>query len=238
MANVSAIAVIPARSGSRGLKDKNVRDLCGKPVLAYTVDAALGSGCFSRVIVSTDSPRYGAIAERLGVEVMYRGEALSGSEATTFMVLEDLLGRLEGLPECFALLQPTSPLRAAAHIREAMSLYRENVERFDFVVSVARSEHARALVHPLDVHGGLGCFDEDFSNYRRQDAAECYSPNGAIFIGRPDVYLRQGHFFGSRSLAYVMDKAPSVDIDDGVDFLLAEAILRARAEGRRDVLPG
>lgn len=237
MADVNAIAVIPARSGSRGLKDKNVRDLCGRSVLAYTVDSALDSGCFERVVVSTDSPRYGAIAEELGAEVMYRDERLSGPDATTFMVLEDLFGRLPSFPECFGLLQPTSPLRTAVHVRGAMSLYRENSERFDFVVSVSRAEHARSLVHPLDERGGLGEFNEDFSSYRRQDTAEDYSPNGAIFIGRPSAYLAQGHFFGARSLAYRMDKASSVDIDDGIDFLLAEAILKARAEGRSDVLP-
>ena len=89
------IAVIPARSGSKGLKDKNIIDLCGKPLLAYSVEAALRTGLFDRVIVSTDSERYGEIAEQYGAEVMYRGEKLSDDKATTFMVLEDLLQRVK-----------------------------------------------------------------------------------------------------------------------------------------------
>lgn len=228
---VSSLAIIPARSGSRGLTDKNVLNLCGRPVLAYTVEAALGSGCFGHVVVSTDSERYGAIAESLGAEVHIRDPHLATSEATTFMVVKDILCAIPELPTEFALLQPTSPLRTAKHVREAVELYRKRADEFDFVVSVARADHARNLVHPLDARGGLGEFVGDFSSYRRQGAEPDYSPNGAIFAGDPAAYLERGHFFGPKSLAYVMDKQSSVDIDDIFDFLLAEAIMKARIEG-------
>lgn len=224
------IAVVPARSGSRGLPDKNIRDLCGKPMLAYSIEAALGSDRFERVIVSTDSERYGAIAMSYGAEVAYRGVDLSDSEATTFMVLEDLLGRLDPRPPVFALLQPTSPLRTVEQVKEAVDLFIERSDEFDFLVSVERAEHSSALVKPLDGRGGLGSFDDDYSTYRRQSFVE-YSPNGAIFIAKTGKYLDQGHFFGARSLAYVMDKESSVDIDDLLDFRLAEICMRERIGG-------
>lgn len=104
------IAIIPARSGSKGLKDKNIIDVCGKPLIAYSIEAAIQCGEFDRVVVSTDSQIYGEISEKYGAEVMYRGETLSNDKATTFMVLEDLLGRVDQNLDYFVLLQPTSPI--------------------------------------------------------------------------------------------------------------------------------
>ena len=89
------IAIIPARSGSKGLKDKNIIDLCGKPLLAYSIEAAVQSGCFDRIIVSTDSKRYGEIAVQYGAEFMERSDSLSNDTATTFMVIEDVLAAFQ-----------------------------------------------------------------------------------------------------------------------------------------------
>ena len=131
------IAIIPARSGSKGLKDKNIIDLCGKPLIAYTIEAAINSEMFGHVIVSTDSKRYADIAHMYGAEVMMRGEALSNDNATTYMVLEDILKNR--LPECidyFVLLQPTSPLRRKKHIKEAVNKFELKYNEFDFLVSM------------------------------------------------------------------------------------------------------
>lgn len=115
------IAIIPARSGSKGLKDKNIIDLCGKPLVAYSIDAAIQTGLFEHVIVSTDSELYAEIAQQYGAEVMMRGEALSNDKATTYMVLEDILNNKLVEPiDYFVLLQPTSPLRTSKHIKEAV----------------------------------------------------------------------------------------------------------------------
>lgn len=88
------IAIIPARSGSKGLKDKNIIDLCGKPLMAYTIEAAIQSCEFDRIIVSTDSEIYAGIASQYGAEIMMRGEKLSNDNTSTFEVLEDILKRL------------------------------------------------------------------------------------------------------------------------------------------------
>ena len=221
------IAIIPARSGSKGLKDKNIIDLRGKPLMAYSIEAALKSGCFDRVIVSTDSEKYGEIAEAFGAEVMYRGEALSSDTATTYMVIEDILHRTEGDVDYFVLLQPTSPMRTERHVREAVELFEGNFDKFDFLVSVKEAEHAAVLVKPIDGDMSLKYFDTDFSSYRRQSYKD-YSPNGAFFIAKPDRYLERKHFFGEKTLAYIMDKAASVDIDDRIDYELAKILIGER----------
>lgn len=220
------IAIIPARSGSKGLKDKNIIDLCGKPLIAYSIEAALETGLFDHVIVSTDSEHYAEIAQHYGAEVMMRGEALSNDKATTFMVLEDMLkNRLQESIDYFVLLQPTSPLRTSKHITEAIEKFESKIEHFDFLVSMKEAEHAKVLVNPIDDDESLKYFDTDFSNYRRQGYKD-YSPNGAIFIAKPDSYLEQKHFFGAKALSYIMSAEDSVDIDGALDLVVANAIMK------------
>lgn len=159
---MNKIAIIPARSGSKGLKDKNIIDLCGRPLMAYSIEAAIKSSCFNRVIVSTDSEEYGKIAKQYGAEVMYRGAKLSDDKATTFMVLEDILDRLKEPLDYFMLLQPTSPLRDENHVREAVDKFERNMPNFDFLVSVKEAEHSAVLVKPIDEDESLKYFDTDF----------------------------------------------------------------------------
>lgn len=219
------IAIIPARSGSKGLKDKNIIDLCGKSLIAYSIEAALETGLFDHVIVSTDSEHYAEIAQHYGAEVMMRGEALSNDKATTFMVLEDILkNRLQESIDYFVLLQPTSPLRTSKHITEAIEKFESKIEYFDFLVSMKEAEHAKVLVNPIDDDESLKYFDTDFSNYRRQGYKD-YSPNGAIFIAKPDSYLEQKHFFGAKALSYIMSAEDSVDIDGALDLIIAKSII-------------
>lgn len=213
------IAIIPARSGSKGLKEKNIIDLCDKPLMAYSIEAAIKSHVFDRVIISTDSQLYGEIAEQYGAEVLYRGEELSNDKATSYMVIEDVLKRIETV-DYFVLLQPTSPLRDETHVKEACQMFEEHIEEYDFLVSVKEAEHASVLVRPIENDGSLKHFNTDFSNYRRQTYKE-YSPNGAIFIGKPEAYLKRKHFFGSRSIAYVMNAFDSIDIDTHLDYEIA-----------------
>lgn len=221
------IAIIPARSGSKGLKDKNILDLCGKPIMAYSIIAGIDSGQFSRVIVSTDSEYYADLARLYHAEVMMRDESISNDSASTYSVIEDVLKKCQLLSDYFVLLQPTSPMRGSAHVKEAVALFEENYDKFDFLVSVKEAEHAGVLVRPIDSDGSLKYFDADFSNYKRQQYAE-YSPNGAIFIGKVEAYLEQKHFFGRRAIAYKMNRVDSVDIDTELDYKLAKLCMEDR----------
>lgn len=224
------IAIIPARSGSKGLKDKNIIDLCGKPMMNYSIEAAIGVACFERVIVSTDSEKYGRIATADGAEVIYRGGRLADDTATTFMVIEDLFSKIRMDFDYFVLLQPTSPLRTGKHIQEAVELFESRFSEFDFLVSMKEAEHNKHLVNPIDDDQSLKYFDTGFAGYRRQVYKD-YSPNGAIFMGKPDAYLQQKHFFGNRAIGYIMNVFDSVDVDTELDYKFAELCLQERLKG-------
>lgn len=222
--SMKRLAIIPARSGSKGLKDKNIADLCGKPLIAYSIEAALESDVFDKVFVSTDSERYAEISRQYGADVMTRGEAQSNDKATTYDVLVDLFARLDEEYDYFTLLQPTSPLRNAIHVKEAIKVFESHIDSFDFLVSVKESEHAKVLVNPIDDDETLKYFNTDFSNYRRQVYKD-YSPNGAIFIAKLYAYLQRKHFFGAKTVAYKMNAVDSVDIDGILDIELAKIII-------------
>lgn len=186
------MAVIPARSGSKGLPGKTSRN-CAESLYWHgrskrRLRAAASTRCLSRRTPLSTEP-----LQKHGAEVVYRDQRLATSSATTFMVLEDLLRNKVCPSKLLTLLQPTSPLRTSSQIADAMRLITLNFAQYDFVASVSLAEHASHLVHPLAADGSLAFFDIDYSNYRRQDSAE-YSPNGAIFIAKPDEYLAQGHF--------------------------------------------
>lgn len=219
------IAIILARSGSKGLKDKNIRMLNGKHMIGWTIEAALNCKKFDRIIVSTDSAEYKKISESYGAEVLMREKYLASDHSTSFDVIEHLLEKDIKEPyDYFVLLQPTSPLRNAQNICEACRLFEDNFNEYDFLVSVTEANHTPELVKHIK-DKSMKEFNADFANYRRQND-KYYSPNGGIFIGKPTAYLSQKHFFGERSLAFKMDKLHSVDIDDWIDFKTAEVIMK------------
>lgn len=213
------IAIIPARSGSKGLKDKNIINLMGKPMIAYTIQAAIDSGCFDSVYVSTDSLEYAELSQKYGAKTIIRDYALSDDNATTYMVIEHALNFLNSKDiqvNTFALLQPTSPLRNSQHIQEAYKLFVESQTSIDFVVSVTESSKSRNLIHTIE-DGTLAHFDSNYKNYKRQEYQEYY-PNGAMFFGKTLSYIEKGDFFGPKSIPYVMAAKESIDVDTVLDF--------------------
>ena len=221
------IAIIPARSGSKGLPNKNILMLGNKPLIAYTIEAALKSKEFERVIVSTDSLEYKYIAEKFGAEVFMRSEELSNDKASSFVVIEDVLNKIEITVDYFVLLQVTSPFRNENHIKESIKVFENGIDTYDFLVSMQKSDKSSSLIKPIYNSGTLEEYNIDYSNYSRQKYDE-YHPNGAIFIGKVKEYLEQKHFFGKRAKAYFMNKEDSIDIDDSLDFEIAITILNKK----------
>lgn len=222
------IAIIPARSGSKGLPNKNILNLCGKPLIAWTIEAAIKSHQFERIILSTDSQQYGQIGKEYGAEVVYRDENVSNDKASTYDVIKDLFNKINIADiNYFVLLQPTSPLRNENHIKEAINIFENNYYCKDTLVSVKEAHKSADLIKPIDDTLSLKNFDKDFSNYKRQSYKE-YEPNGAIFISKIDTYLKVKHFFGKQGIAYIMNEDDSIDIDDRNDFELAINILIRR----------
>ena len=147
--NHKIIAIIPARSGSKGLKDKNIKDLNGKPLIAYTIEAARNSKIFDEIIVSTDSEKYAQISKEFGAKVPFlRSSQNSSDKAGSWDVVNEVLSKLYEKYDVVVLLQPTSPLRTGIHIKEAIDLFFEKAA--DTVCSVCETPHPIFWCNTLD----------------------------------------------------------------------------------------
>ena len=232
------IAIIPARSGSKGLKDKNIKLLGGKPLLTYTIEAAAASGCFAEIHVSTDSPEYAKIAESFGAAVPFlRAESLAGDTAGSWEVVKMVLDKYEHSGQVFdtvALLQPTSPLRTAGDIRNSYTLLAE--KRADMIVAVCAAEHSPLWMNTLPENQSMdGFLDLNRLAGNRQALPVYYRINGALYIGRTEFIRRQTNYYQAGTYAYVMTKNASVDIDDAQDFEWAEYLLAKRENDDRNL---
>ena len=225
--NNKFLAIIPARSGSKGIKDKNIKLLKNKPLMAYTIEAAKNSEVFDDIIVSTDSEKYKIIAEQYGAKVPFlRDISLSGDFSKTEDVIVDTITNLEKVEkkyDYFVLLQPTSPLRNSKHIQEAVDLILE--ENLNSVISVCEVDHSLQIYNTLKENKSMYNFINKNNNTLRQNMESYYRINGAIYIMKVNEYLKSRDFYGEKSKAYIMERKFSVDIDEEIDFLLAEAII-------------
>ncbi len=223
----TCLAIIPARSGSRGVIDKNIQLLNGKPLLSYTIEAAVASGVFDTVMVSTDSEEYANVSARYGAEVPFlRSEATSSDDASTWDTVDEVLrmyDEREKSFDSFCVLQPTSPLRNAKHIVEA---YRIFVEKASVaVVSVCETEHSPAWCNFLKDDMNLDGFVSRNNMGNRQSIGKYYRLNGAIYFLYINEYKKDRYMYRSGSYAYVMEQMCSVDIDTKLDFAIAETLL-------------
>ena len=221
------LAIIPARSGSKGIKDKNIRPLCGKPLMAYSIEAALKSGKFEEVMVSTDSEKYAVIAKQYGASVPFlRSDTTASDTASSWDMVEEVLYNYKALGrefDTFCLLQPTSPLRTAEDIVGAFSLYEEKA---DFaVVSVCEAEHSPLWCGHLPATKEFLNFLDERNLKQRQAGQIFYRLNGAIYIVNVAKFKTQRNLYRKGSFAYIMSQEKSVDIDSLVDFKLAEVII-------------
>lgn len=223
------IAIIPARSGSKGLRDKNVKEMLGQPLMAYTIRAAIDAGIFDCVHVSTDSSEYARIAQGYGAEVPFlREAAYSGDKAGSWDVVRFVLGKYGSLGQEFgmvALLQPTSPLRTAEDILSAYEIFTKRDAQA--VVSVCEAEHSPLWCGTLPEDGRMSDFlKQDIKNKGRQALPTYYRLNGAIYMVRSSM-LREPEMelYGEGTYAYVMSREHSIDIDEELDFMVAETIM-------------
>lgn len=229
---MSNLAIITARSGSKGLRDKNIKSLRGIPLLAYSVKAALESGKFSHVMVSTDSPLYAKIGIENGAEVPFlRDEVSSTDAASSWDVVREVINKYRDLDtefETVTLLQPTSPLRTAEDIRSAYDLYYE--KKATSVVSVCQMEHSPLWCNTLSETLCMDGFLNNANNRQRQQLDEYYRINGSIYIVNVDHFLKGNSIYDAGSYAYIMPVERSIDIDTALDLLIAETIMNNMSE--------
>lgn len=223
------LAIIPARSGSKGLKDKNIKILNGKPLLAYTIEVAIKSNVFDEIIVSTDSEKYAQIARQYGANVPFlRSEDLSNDTASSWDVVKDIIQRYKDLGKEFdtvALLQPTSPLRTSEDIIEGYKIYDERSA--NLVVGVCEVDHSPLWTNILPKDNSMENFiNPSLVGQPRQNLEKYYRINGAIYIINTNHLMRESNIYKDKSYALIMDKKKSIDIDDEYDFIFAETILK------------
>ena len=223
------IAIIPARGGSKGLPGKNIRPLNGKPLIAYAVEAALKAKHIDRVIVSTDDEEIAKVAVQYGAELPFMRPAELATD--TAMAVDNYIytiGRLEKESgtaiDSFVVIQPTSPLRIAEDIDNAVELFES--KDADSVVSYCKEDHPITWHKYLDEEGRfVNLFEVSLKN--RQDLRVSYYPNGAVYVFKTSI-IRERKYFTDKSYAYVMPKSRSVDVDTIDDFEYAEFLLRRR----------
>lgn len=230
---MSIVAVIPARGGSKGIPRKNLVRIAGRPLIAYAIEAARNAASVDRVLISTDDSEIADVARELGAEVPFlRPPELADDTAPMLGVLRHALGWLESkgvAVEALVLLQPTSPLRTARHVEEAIALFRSAPT--SSVVSVVEVPHQfnPVSVMKLSAQGTLApFFGDQVVATRRQDKPKAYARNGpVVLVCHPDT-LRSGELYGASCLPYLMSEKDSLDIDTPQDLLLAEQALLAR----------
>jgi CMP-N-acetylneuraminic acid synthetase len=229
---VRLLAIIPARGGSKGIPRKNICPLGGRPLIAYSIDAARGSSAIDRTVVSTDDDEIAAISRSLGAEVRMRPAVLAQDDTPTRAVLAHVVAELEGeayRPDAVMTLQPTSPLRTAQHIDAAAALFAAD-PRADSLVSCIAVPH---VFHPLSVmrrtaDGYLEPFLAEPQPHRRQDKETVFARNGAaIYITRTPRLTE--YVFGGRLIPFLMDAASSVDIDTLDDLRAAERLIQLKS---------
>ncbi len=218
------LAIITARSGSKGLPGKNIKLLNGKPLIAYTIEAAITSGLFDEVFVSTDSFEYAQIAETFGaVSYPLRKQELSMDTSSSCDVLLDVINDIKPGYTNFCLLQPTSPLRDAQHIQEAFNIFMK--QEANAVISMVQMDKSPNIINTINDNGTIdGFLKVDSAKYARQNEVN-YIPNGAIFWVNCDYYNKYTDFYKENAYPYIMDKKSSLDIDDIFDFKLCQIML-------------
>jgi len=224
LADKSFLAIIPARGGSKRLKNKNILPLSEKPLIAYSIEAGLQSKYIDKVVVSSDSSDILEVAQKYGANTIKRPEELASDTASTFDAINHTLQHYQEY-DYIVLLQATSPLRTYKHIDEAIE--RLEKKSADAIVSVCEMDHSPLWSNTLDEDESLSDFlDESIANKRSQDLEQYYRINGAIYICQREKLLFEKNFFIKEKIyAYKMDKKYSIDIDEAIDFQIAEVLL-------------
>ena len=222
--NKTFLAIIPARGGSKRLPRKNILDLCGKPLISWSIEAALKSKYISKVVVSSDDEEILNISSNFGADIIKRPYELANDTATTFDAIKHTINNLEKY-DYIVLLQPTSPLRNENQIDEAIELLEE--KQADAIVSVCEMDHSPLWSNTLPKDGNMNNFLRDeVLNKRSQDLEKYYRVNGAVYICKTDKLLENKSFFLKDNIfAYIMDRKSSIDIDEEIDFLFAERVI-------------
>jgi len=227
---MNIVAIIPARGGSKGIPGKNIKELCGKPLITYIIETALKVEELDRVIVSTEDKEIAEVAKKCGAEVPFmRPEGLARDETPTLPVLQHAVKYIEEnenyMPDIVVLLYATSPLLKAERVSEAIEMLKEG--EFDSVLSV-EEDKGHYWIEKDGKHARL--YPKDPKN--RQFEKPLLKENGAIYVYKRDVLMKEGKINRGKRGLLIMEKEESIDIDEPIDFEIAEFLMRRGEYGK------
>lgn len=225
------LCVVPARGGSKGIPEKNIKEINGKPLIAYTIEEAKKSKYITRIIVSTDDMKISTISEKYGAEIPYiRPKHLAEDSSPTVEVIIDLVQKLKEkenyTPDYICVLQCTSPLRTAQDVDGAIKKLL-NTE-MDGCVSVCEVEINPYWTNVFNQEKLEYFIPEGKKILKRQDLPKIYRLNGAIYVVKTKAFLDEKSLEVENSTGYIMSEESSIDIDTIIDFKIAEIIMKEK----------
>jgi CMP-N,N'-diacetyllegionaminic acid synthase len=231
------LGFIPARGGSKGLPGKNTLPLCGKPLVAWTIQQAQRSRYLTEVIISTDSPGIARVAEEHGLPVPFlRPDELARDDSPVSDAVLHTLAWLEERGRRFdilALLEPTSPLRKEGDIDGAIELFLSRYEEADALVSVGKV-HLESPYYMKEIRDGFvqPFLPAEKVHYHRQQLKKVYFPYGVIYMSKVDAFRKTRTFYQDRTIAYPIERWQNYEIDDLHDMICVSAIMEQEMQGR------
>ena len=224
--NQKIIAVTPARGGSKGIVGKNIKPLNGEPLICHTIRAALKSSYLNGVFVSTDDSLIAKISKKCGAEIVERPGEIARDES---VIIDAILHTIDFIKDSsyddiVILLQSTSPLRNATDIDAALEMFMKT--DCDSVISMCKVEHSPYWYFKYDGEKFKPLLGDEHLKMRRQELPDVYRPNGAIYISTIENLNKNNGFYCDKIIPYIMQAERSVDIDEEIDFKLAELLIQ------------
>jgi CMP-N,N'-diacetyllegionaminic acid synthase len=228
----SILAIIPARGGSKGLPRKNILPLGGKPLIAWTIDAAKDSEYIDELILSSDDDEIISIAKKYGCNVPFkRPKRFATDESNTIDVLVHSIQFFKNRSIGFdylVLLEPTSPLRKTIDIDSAIKLLNQNRSKADSIVGVSKVEDTHPVFDVRVNNEGLisPFIGDSFKVIRRQDIEDLYYFEGSVYVSDIQVLLEEKSFYHERTMPFIIPRWKALEIDEMIDMITAEAIIQ------------
>lgn len=229
------LAIIPARGGSKGLPGKNIRELCGKPLIAWSIEHAQKSKYVDEIFISTDSQEIANVAEKYGApcpELRPAELARDTAPSSEFIVYTIQKLQKEGKSfDYFILLEPTSPLRDVEDVDKSIEIMVDNPEA-ESMMGVTKAEDTNpAFMVKLGENGMMIPFMGKAETLRRQDIPDAFYFEGTVYLSKCDAYVEKRAFYHDKTLPYIVPKWKSFEIDDIIDFTIIEAIMKLKLNG-------
>ena len=221
------LAIIPARAGSKGIKNKNVRLVDGKPLINYTIETAIKSNLVTDIVVSSDSIEVLEIARKYQQVIIHkRNTQLASDKSPIIDTIIDVINFLESEFKYVILLQPTSPLRTGNEIDNAINLMKKNFNANSLISVVQMNDIHPARMYWLNNNLTLNPIMREFSEVRRQEIPPAYYRNGAIYISKVKSLLTNNSIMSTPSIAYEMPSKYLLNIDEERDLIIAESLIK------------